>query len=92
MKARYVVRLFLTTFFVGGIAAVVTGMAVNRGEFAQYFADFAGKKFFAGPLVFAVGLLFSAISQMGFSLTSSFTASGWRSLNRRGFGMRFKSS
>lgn len=67
MKARYVVRLFLTTFFVGGIAAVVTGMAVNRGEFAQYFADIAGKEIFLPVLwFFAVGLLFSAISQMGF--------------------------
>lgn len=67
MTSRNVVKLFFTTLFIGGIAAIITGFIVRWNEFAPYFTDFDILKILSTTIwLFGVGMVFSAISQMGF--------------------------
>lgn len=67
MNSRYVVRLFVTTLLVGGLAGGIAGMMMRWSEIQDYFATFDLKSLISSFLwLFGVGLIFSVISQAGF--------------------------
>ena len=67
MNSRNLVRLFLTTLLIGGIAGGVTGFIARWSEFLPYFTDFKFTAILSTFIwLFGVGLIFSVISQAGF--------------------------
>ncbi|MFB7141211.1 KinB-signaling pathway activation protein [Gottfriedia sp. NPDC056225] len=67
MTSRKWVRLFLTTLLVGGIATIITGILYGYKEYLSYVQDVRiGKLLVEVSFLFILGLVFSAVSQMGF--------------------------
>lgn len=67
MKSRYVVQLFMSTLFLGGLSTGIIGFIVRWDEFQPYFADFNILKILSTLIwLIGVGLIFSLVSQMGF--------------------------
>jgi KinB signaling pathway activation protein len=84
VTSRNVVKLFFTTLFIGGIVTVLTAFIVRWNEFLPYFTDFAILKILSTAIwMFALGMVFSVLSQMGFF--------AYLTVHRFGLGI-FKSS
>jgi KinB signaling pathway activation protein len=84
MTSRKLVRLFLTTLLVGGISSIITGMLYGYKEYFSYFHDARFIKLLVEvSFLFILGLVFSAVSQMGFF--------AYLTVHRFGLGL-FKSS
>ncbi|PEC48279.1 KinB-signaling pathway activation protein [Bacillus sp. AFS077874] len=67
MTSRKLVRLFLTTLLVGGIATILTGILYGYKEYFGYVQDGRFIKLLVEvSFLFILGLVFSAVSQMGF--------------------------
>jgi len=67
MTSRKWVRLFLTTLIVGAIATIITGILYGYKEYLGYFQDGKFIKLLVEvSFLFILGLVFSAVSQMGF--------------------------
>ncbi|PGS52769.1 KinB-signaling pathway activation protein [Bacillus sp. AFS041924] len=67
MTSRKLVRLFLTTLLVGGIATILTGILYGYKEYLSYVQDARIIKLLVEiSFLFILGLVFSAVSQMGF--------------------------
>lgn len=67
VKSRYVVRLFISTLLIGGLATGIFGFIVRWDEFQPYFTEFNFLKILSTLFwLFGVGLIFSLISQTGF--------------------------
>lgn len=84
MTSRKWVRLFLTTLLVGGISTIITGVLYGYKEYFSYFQDSLYMKLLMEvSFLFILGLVFSAVSQMGFF--------AYLTVHRFGLGL-FKSS
>jgi KinB signaling pathway activation protein len=84
MTSRKWVRLFLTTLLVGGISTIITGVLYGYKEYLSYFQDSLYMKLLMEvSFLFILGLVFSAVSQMGFF--------AYLTVHRFGLGL-FKSS
>ncbi len=67
MTSRKVVRLFFTTLLVGGISTIITGVLYGYKEYFGYLQDLRFTKLLLeASWLFILGLVFSAVSQMGF--------------------------
>ena len=67
MNSRNVVRLFITTLFVGGLTGGIAGVIIRWNEIQHYFTAFDLVSIFSSFFwLFGVGLIFSVISQAGF--------------------------
>ncbi|WP_088070754.1 KinB-signaling pathway activation protein [Gottfriedia luciferensis] len=67
MTSRKWVRLFLTTLLVGGIVTIITGIVYGYKEYLSYVQDARFLKLLVEvSFLFILGLVFSAVSQMGF--------------------------
>lgn len=67
MNSRNVVRLFITTLFVGGLTGGIAGFIIRWNEIEHYFTAFDLVSIFSSFFwLFGVGLIFSVISQAGF--------------------------
>jgi len=84
MTSRKWVRLFLTTLLVGAISTIITGILYGYKEYFNYLQDsHFSKLLIEVSFLFILGLVFSAVSQMGFF--------AYLTIHRFGLGF-FKSS
>lgn len=67
MTIRKWVRLFLTTLLIGGVVTVITGPLLNTKLYMGYIQNGQSLKLVTSiAFLFILGLVFSAVSQMGF--------------------------
>ncbi len=67
MTSRNLVKLFINTLLVGGVTTAIIGLLVQWPKLQSYFVHFEIVNMVSAIIwLFAMGLLFSVISQLGF--------------------------
>ncbi|KYD20681.1 MAG: KinB-signaling pathway activation protein [Caldibacillus debilis] len=67
MNTRNWVKFFITTLCIGGAVTVLTGFIIRWKDFRPFFQSFDVLEILSSAFwLFCIGLLFSAVSQMGF--------------------------